>query len=64
MIKTFILIMVLQYGTSLTTVQMEFGNLSACDNALRTVKNQLEVTPHDVGKLYIRSAICAEKFKE
>lgn len=64
MIKTFILIMVLQRYNSLTTVQMEFDNLSACDNALKTVKNQLEVTPHGADIMYIRSATCVEKFKE
>lgn len=64
MVKTFILIMVLQYSTSLTTVQIEFDNLSACDNALKTVKNQLEVTPHGVATMNIRSATCVEKSKE
>lgn len=62
MVKTFILIMVLQYGTSLTTVQMEFDNLSACDNALKTVKGQIEYA--EGYRPLVKAATCVEKFKE
>lgn len=63
MIKTFILFMVLQYDTSLTTTQMEFDNLGACDNALKTIKNQVEST--NIGyRPNITVATCVEKFKE